>query len=55
LQLVRVDVDGAQRSAPMAGAWELVTARGCLRVHEGIGVGELRIVLETLVHKEPAP
>jgi len=49
-RLVRVEVEqSAGRSAVAAGAWELVTARGHLRVHEGIEVGELRVVLEALM------
>jgi hypothetical protein len=48
--LVRVEVEqSAGRSAVAAGAWELVTARGHLRVHKGIEVGALRVVLEALM------
>src|SRR5215468_10949391 len=49
-RLVRVEVEqSAGRSAVAAGAWELVTARGQLRVHEGIEVGALRVVLAALL------
>jgi hypothetical protein len=49
-RLVRVEVEQSDgRSAVAAGAWELVTARGHLRVYEGIEVGALRVVLEALM------
>jgi transposase-like protein len=56
-RLVRVEVDESDaRRAPATSAWELVTSRGHLRVqHEGIGVGELRLVLEALVSKGVVP
>jgi transposase-like protein len=55
-RLVRVEVDESDaRRATATGAWELVTSRGHLRVHEGIGVGELRLVLEALVSKGVEP
>jgi hypothetical protein len=55
-RLVRVEVEeSAARHTGSGGAWELVTSRGHLRVHEGIGIGELRAVLEALVSKEMAP
>jgi transposase-like protein len=55
LQLVRVNVEerGA-RSADAAGAWEILTPRGQLRVHQSIGAGELRVVLEALMSEEVA-
>ena len=55
-RLVRVEVDeGDARRVPATSAWELVTSRGHLRVHEGIGVGELRLVIEALVSKGVLP
>jgi hypothetical protein len=55
-RLVRVDVaESSVQHTATAGAWELVTARGHLRVRDGIGVGELRLVLEALVSKDVAP
>jgi len=49
-RLVRVEIEqSAGGSAIAAVAWELVTARGQLRVHEGIEVGALRVVLEALL------
>ena len=55
-RLVRVDVaDSAVPSAAAAGAWEVVTSRGRLRVHDGIGVAELRLVIEALVGSQVAP
>jgi transposase-like protein len=56
LELVRVDVtEPAARRADTAGAWEIITPRGQLRVHESISTGELRIVLSALVGEEVAP
>jgi transposase-like protein len=52
-RLVRVEVEeSAARRTTATGAWELVTSRGHLRVHGGIGAGELRVVLEALVREE---
>ena len=52
-EFVRVDVDerGARR-ADTAGAWEIITPRGQLRVHESIRGDELRVVLSALVSEE---
>jgi transposase-like protein len=55
-RLVRVEVDeGDAGRAPATSAWELLTSRGHLRVHEGIGVGELRLVLEALMSTGVVP
>ncbi|HTB75600.1 MAG TPA: hypothetical protein VK762_20255 [Polyangiaceae bacterium] len=57
-RLVRVDIEESSvqhAHAGSAGAWELVTPHGRLRVHDGIGVSELRLVLEALVVRDVAP
>jgi len=54
-ELVRVDVDERPaRRVDTAGAWEIVTPRGQLRVHESIGAGELRVVLSALLSEAVA-
>ena len=55
LELVRVEVpEHGPRRADTAGTWEIITPRGQLRVHESIGVSELRVVLSVLVGEEVA-
>jgi hypothetical protein len=57
LRLVKVDVEPEARSEADKGhgaervSWELVTPRGVLRVHEGIGEVALAAVLAALVEK----
>ena len=57
LELVRVEIPAlvpVPRHADAARAWEIITPRGQLRVHESIGADELRVVLRALVGEEVA-
>lgn len=55
-ELVRVEVtEHGTGRADTAGAWEIITPRGQLRVHASIGADELRVVLSALVSEEVTP
>ena len=54
-RLVRVELEERAAGRTTRGTWELVTSRGHLRVHEGIGADELRVVLEAVVGKAVVP